>query len=61
MIRGVSKTQLSIARYYGDIKFNGHFYTYFKGTDTLIREDVLRWLTKRRKATKGKAVQEVLP
>ena len=50
-IRGVSNTQLSIARHYGCIKFNGQLYTYFPATDELIRDDVLHIITKQRKAT----------
>jgi len=42
----VSTTQLSIARHYGGIKFNGARYTYFPDTDELVRDDVLRWLVK---------------
>ena len=42
-IRHVSMTQLSIARHYGGIKYNGHEYTYLPATDELIRNDVLKW------------------
>ncbi len=52
MIRGVSGTQLSIARYYGAAKYNGASYTYLGESDELIRDDVLKWLTKLRKPTK---------
>ena len=37
----VSTSQLSIARHYGGIKFNGVDYVYDPTTDTLIRADVL--------------------
>ena len=50
IIRGVRDTQLSIARHYGGIKFNDHHYTYFPDGDELIRDDVLKWVTKARKA-----------
>lgn len=60
MIQDVSRTFFSPARYYIRIKFEGHHYTYFRESDTLIREDVLRWLEDRQKAQKGKAAQEVL-
>ena len=49
LIRGVSQTQFSIARYYGGVKYNGHAYTYLADTDELIRDDVEKWVTKRRK------------
>jgi hypothetical protein len=46
----VSATQLSIARYYGAAKVNGHSYTYDPKADMLIRDDVLRHEAKLRKA-----------
>lgn len=45
-VTNVSMTQLSIARYYGTINFNGFKYIYHPMTDELIREDVLKWQTK---------------
>lgn len=45
----VSMTQLSIARHYGGIKYNGESYTYLPKTDELIRDDVLKWQTKNAK------------
>jgi hypothetical protein len=39
----VSMTQLSVARHYGGINFNGQTYTYFPDTDELVRDDVLAW------------------
>ena len=36
----VSQTQLSIARHYGGIKFNGADYNYDAESDTLTRMDV---------------------
>lgn len=58
----VSQTQLSIARYYGGIKINGNHYTYMP-TDELIRDDVLKFVTKLRKAKKAEptATQQELP
>jgi hypothetical protein len=38
----VSQTQLSIARYYGGIKYNGADYHYDAESDTLTRMDVWR-------------------
>ncbi len=43
-IYNVSQTQLSIARHYGGIKFNGAEYVYDATQDTLTRRDV--WLDK---------------
>ena len=51
-IAGVSQTQLSIARYYGAINFNGFKYIYNPLTDELIRQDVLKWKTKNENAKK---------
>jgi hypothetical protein len=41
-IYNVSKTQLSIARFYGGCKFQGADYHYDAGNDTLMRMDI--WL-----------------
>lgn len=48
-IQGVMNTQLSIARFYGGIRYNGDGYTYFPDGDELIRDDVLKFVTKLRK------------
>jgi hypothetical protein len=39
-IYNVSKTQLSIARFYGGCKFQGAYYHYDAESDTLTRMDV---------------------
>jgi hypothetical protein len=58
LYRFVSNTQLSIARYYGSMKINGHHYTYMPATDELIRDDVLKIVaTMRKNAQKEKAKQ----
>lgn len=49
-IGGVSQSQLSIARHYGGCKFQGRNYLYLPGTDELLRDDVVKWLAKHRKA-----------
>jgi hypothetical protein len=59
-ITNVSHTQLSIARHYGGIGFNGQKYTYLPLTDELIRDDVLRWMTRRMKKAQAAAKQEVM-
>lgn len=46
--RGVSNTQLSIARYYGGTKVNGVHYTYIPESDELVRDDVLKMVMKNR-------------
>ena len=46
----VSMTQLSIARHYGGIKYNGESYTYAPDTDELIRDDVLKWQRNQKRA-----------
>jgi hypothetical protein len=37
MITGVSHTQFSIARHYGGISWNTHYYRYIPETDELVR------------------------
>jgi hypothetical protein len=54
---GVSHTQLSIARHYGGIVFNGQHYTYMPATDELIRDDVLKLVMKARVAAAKAAKQ----
>ena len=49
LIDGVSKSHFSIVRYYGGCDFQGKRYTYIPPTDELIRDDVLKWITKERK------------
>ena len=51
-ISGVSNGQLSIARYYGGCTYQGKQYFYVPLTDELIRDDVVKWLAKYRKAQK---------
>lgn len=46
----VSRSQLSIARFYGGCKFQGRNYSYIPTTDELLRDDVVKWLAKHRKA-----------
>lgn len=48
-IAGVSHSQFSIARHYGGIVFKGFKYVYNPATDELIRPDVLKIITKRRR------------
>lgn len=48
-IQGVMNTQMSIARFYGGIRYNGDAYTYMPDGDELIRDDVLMFVTKLRK------------
>lgn len=57
VIRSVSYTQFSIARFYGGITWNGYEYRYIDETDEAIRQDVDQWITKRRKAAKRAAIE----
>lgn len=62
-VANVSYTQLSIARYYGMINFNGYRYIYYPATDELIREDVMKWKAKQLKTkhkTQNKLQQELI-
>ena len=61
MIRGVSQTQFSIARYYGVVRFKDQHYTYLPATDELIRDDVAKWLGKRRRTERKSADIEPAP
>jgi hypothetical protein len=45
----ITYTQFSIARYSGGCKVNGHHFVYCSTDDSLIRDDVFRWLVKRLK------------
>lgn len=56
-MRNVSSGFFSVARHYGGAKINGASYTYFPESDELIRDDVLQWITKRRKAQKRSRVE----
>jgi hypothetical protein len=47
--RGVSMTQLSLARHSGGATVNGHHYTYFPSSDELWRDDVVKTVTAWRK------------
>lgn len=55
IIQDVTKTQFSIARFYGAISYNGESYLYNPATDELIRADVLRFIESSRRLTKKKA------
>ncbi len=59
LYRKISGTQLSIARHSMGATINGARYTYIPPTDELIRNDVLAWLTKRRKAEKSAQAQSM--
>lgn len=58
VIDGVSQSQFSVARHYGGCTYGGREYYYIPTTDELIREDVVKWVTKRRKEAKRAARQE---
>lgn len=54
LICGISTGMFSIARYSGGMKYNSKSYTYIPTTDECIRDDVLKLVTKLRKAAKKK-------
>jgi hypothetical protein len=49
VIGGVSHSQFSVARHFGGCTYGGREYAYIPTTDELIREDVVKWVEKRRK------------
>ena len=55
VIDGVSQSQLSVARHFGGCTYGGREYAYIPTTDELVREDVVRWVTKRRKEAQRSA------
>jgi hypothetical protein len=59
LYRYISGTQLSIVRHGVGAVINDRQYTYISATDELIRDDVLAWLTKRRKAEKAEQAQSM--
>lgn len=59
IIQGVSFTQFSVARYSGGCKYNGRKYIYIPATDEFIRDDVIKWVTKYRKAQGKKEKEEI--
>lgn len=52
LIQYVSQGIFSIARFAGGAKINGASYTYLPNTDELIRDDAMKWVTRRRKEEK---------
>ena len=54
----VCNTQLSVARHYGGATVNSQRYTYNPTDDSLIRDDVIKWLAKhiKQKQKQAKAV-----
>lgn len=62
LIVRVKTTQLSVARHYGGATFNGWHYTYIPTTDELVRDDVIKWVHRKRRfdalKAKAEAVQE---
>jgi len=58
VIAGVTATQLSVARHYGGCTYGGRQYYYIPTTDELMRDDVVRWITKRRREAMKAAKEE---
>ena len=48
-IANVSMSFFSVARYYGGAKINGHSFTYCPDDDLLVRDDVVKFLTKKKR------------
>jgi hypothetical protein len=59
-IRGVSNTQLSVARHFGACTYQGESYSYIPPTDELVRRDVVTWISKQRKAAEREAKREII-
>lgn len=57
----VSMTQLSIARHYGGCKVQGHHFVYNWMDDSLIREDVVKWLADKEKAAAKESKKPAKP
>lgn len=57
-IHGVSHGQLSLARLYGGIVYNGAQYDYDYADDTLTRADVVKAVRKMRRAAKREAARQ---
>ena len=53
----VRMTQLSVARYYGGCKVNGFLFIYNPTDDSLIREDVVKWVLSRERRGRAKPVE----
>ena len=54
----VSYTQLSVARHYGGCTIQGQRFIYSAEDDSLIREDVVKWVMNREKAGVSSKVVE---
>lgn len=50
VVCNVSESMFSLARHYGGMKLQGCNYTYIAAHDECIRDDVLKMVTKMRKA-----------
>ena len=50
--RDVSQGMLSVARHYGGAQLPGGSFTYIPATDELIRDDVLKFISKARRTEK---------
>ena len=48
----ISLGQLSVARHYGSANIQGKHFIYNPADDSLIREDVVKWVAKRKKDEK---------
>lgn len=51
-IQFVCDGYFSVARHYGGMAYNGSHFVYFADCDSLVRDDVVKLVTKMRKANK---------
>ena len=62
LIGHVKSGYFSVARHYGGAKYNGWHYTHIPTTDELVRDDVIKWVQRKRRfdalQAKAEAVQE---
>jgi hypothetical protein len=58
--RNVSQTQLSIARHYGGCKVQGQYFVYNPVDDSLIREDVVKFIVELREPLKPGWLEETI-
>lgn len=55
-----SMSHLSIARHSGGCVINGKTFKYFEDDDMVVREDVVKWLNRRKKQEKNQESEETL-
>lgn len=56
----VSSTQLSISRHYGGATIQGKNFVYSYADDSLIRRDVVKWIAKRQREARKRAISSIV-